>query len=243
MSHPQGDAKGPDDDATMQAPAVDETQQAPAAASAPFSGAVVDALAWSQEDSSADDDLVPYVEQPGETALSSGRRVSMSVPAKPIAAGGARWRFSRVALVGGIVTALIALAGGLYSLTRSGTTAPVAPVTSTVVVTTVEPSSTSASTSPSADTTSSSAVIAPQTTTAAPATTTSTTSTAPITTTTTSAPATTTTPTTTTPPSTVSSTTSSAASSNPSSPTAAMTTEYLHIPFVPVPIPVTVPQN
>ncbi|WP_409436104.1 hypothetical protein [Mycobacterium sp. SMC-14] len=237
-----------DDEATREAEAVDATDMAPTVMSAPGSGAVVDAFAWSQEDGSAGAEPVPYVEDPYyDQDLSTGRRPTVSVPAAPVPGRRAPSRLPRLALGVGIVVALIAVAGALYSLARSqDDEAPVAPETSAVVPPTPTPSAPpqpSAPAPPPVATTSPppppSTTAPPPTTTTAPPTTTTTTTTAPPTTTTTTTAAPSTTTTTTVPP-----TTSEPPSTTvPPATTVPMTTEYLHIPLVPIPIPITVPQN
>lgn len=239
-----------DDEATREAEAVDATDMAPTVMSAP-SGAVVDALAWSQEDESAGAEPVPYVEELYyDQDLSTGHRPTVAVPAAPIPGRRAPSLLPRVALGVGGVVALIAVAGALYSLTRSeDDETPVAPVTSAVVTPTPTPLAPSPQPStpvpPPVATTSE---PPPQTTTEPPPTTTSapptTTTTAPptsTTTTTTAPPTTTTTPPTTTVPPTTSEPPSTTVP--PTTTTVPMTTEYLRIPLVPIPIPITVPQN
>ncbi len=129
-----------DDEATREAEAVDATDMAPTVMSAP-SGAVVDALAWSQEDESAGAEPVPYVEELYyDQDLSTGHRPTVAVPAAPIQGRRAPSLLPRAALGVGGVVALIAVAGALYSLTRSeDDETPVAPVTSAVVTPTPTP--------------------------------------------------------------------------------------------------------
>ncbi|MGB3334069.1 MAG: hypothetical protein WBA79_14790, partial [Mycobacterium sp.] len=131
-----------DDEATREAEAVDATDMAPTVMSAPGSGAVVDAFAWSQEDGSAGAEPVPYVEDPYyDQDLSTGRRPTVSVPAAPVPGRRAPSRLPRLALAVGIVVALIAVAGAIYSLARSqDDETPVAPETSAVVPPTPTPS-------------------------------------------------------------------------------------------------------
>ncbi|MGV0624472.1 hypothetical protein [Mycolicibacter minnesotensis] len=238
-----------DDEATREAEAVDATEMAPTAMSAPGSGSVVDAFAWSQEDGSGPAEPVPYVEDPYyEPDLGTGRRPTVLL-APPDSGRRTPSLLPRAALGFGIVVALIAVAGALFSLTGGDDEqTPTTPTSSAIVVPPIPP--------PAPEPTTTAAP--PVTTTAAPPVTTTTpppvttTTTAPPTTTTTTAPSTTTTTVTTTtaPPTTTTTapptsseppvTTTSAA---PPTTTAAMTTEYLTIPFVPVPIPITVPQN
>lgn len=234
-----------DDEATREAEAVDATDMAPTVMSAPGSGAVVDALAWSQEDENAGAEPVPYVEELYyDQDLSTGRRPTVSVPAAPIPGRRGPSLLPRVALGVGGVVALIAIAGALYSVTRSqDDEAPVAPVTSAVVTPTptplAPPPQPSTPAPPPVATTSepppqTTTEPPPTTTTTAPPTSTTTTTTAPPTTTTTTPPTTTVPPTTSEPPSTT---------APPTTTTVPMTTEYLRIPLVPIPIPITVPQN
>ncbi|WP_154677545.1 hypothetical protein [Mycolicibacter icosiumassiliensis] len=236
-----------DDEATREAEAVDATNMAPTVMSAPGSGAVVDAFAWSQEDGSAGAEPVPYVENPYfDQDLSTGRRPTVSVPAAPIPGRRAPSRLPRLALVIGVVVALIAVAGAIYSLTRSqDDETPVAPETSAVVPTPT-PSVAPQPSSPAPPPVATTPVPPPVTTTEPPPTTTTapptTTTTVPPTTTTTTAPPTTTTttpPTTTVPPT----TTEPPSTTVPPTTTVPMTTEYLRIPLVPIPIPITVPEN
>ncbi len=236
-----------DDEATREAEAVDATNMAPTVMSAPGSGAVVDAFAWSQEDGSAGAEPVPYVENPYfDQDLSTGRRPTVSVPAAPIPGRRAPSRLPRLALVIGVVVALIAVAGAIYSLTRSqDDETPVAPETSAVVPTPT-PSVAPQPSSPAPPPVATTSVPPPVTTTEPPPTTTTapptTTTTVPPTTTTTTAPPTTTTttpPTTTVPPT----TTEPPSTTVPPTTTVPMTTEYLRIPLVPIPIPITVPEN
>ncbi|BBY33961.1 hypothetical protein [Mycolicibacter minnesotensis] len=229
-----------DDEATREAEAVDATDMAPTVMSSPGSGAVVDALAWSQEDGSAGAEPVPYVEDPYDYDLGTGRRPTVVVPAATVPGRRAPSRLPRIALGFGILVALVAVAGALYSLTRSHDEAPVAPETSSVLPPAPSPSAPPPPPPPVATT---SVVPPPVTTTEPPPTTT----TAPPTTTTTQPPTTTTT-TTTAPPTTTTTTappttTVPSSSAEPPTTTTPMTTEYLTIPFVPVPIPITVPQN
>ncbi|WP_157864285.1 hypothetical protein [Mycolicibacter heraklionensis] len=233
-----------DDEATREAEAVDATDMAPTVMSAPGSGAVVDAFAWSQEDGSAGAEPVPYVEDPYyDQDLGTGRRPTVSVPAAPAPGRRAPSRLPRLALGVGILVALIAVAGALYSLTRGQhdeTPAPletsaVAPPTPTpsapppppVATTTAPPPVTTTEPPPPTTT------APPTTTTTEAPTSTTTTTTAPPTTTTTTPPTTTVPPTTSEPPSTT----------VPPTTTVPMTTEYLRIPLVPIPIPITVPEN
>lgn len=235
-----------DDEATREAEAVDATDMAPTVMSAPGSG-VVDAFAWSQEDGSAGAEPVPYVEAPYyDQDLSTGRRPTVSVPAAPIPGRRAPSRLPRLALVVGVVVALIAVAGAIYSLTRGqDDETPVAPETSAVVRPTptrsAPPQPSSLAPPPVATTSTPPPVTTtepPPTTTTAPPTTTTT---VPPTSTTTTAPPTTTTtpPTTTVPPT----TTEPPSTTVPPTTTVPMTTEYLRIPLVPIPIPITVPEN
>ncbi|WP_409428035.1 hypothetical protein [Mycobacterium sp. SMC-11] len=239
------------DDATQEAEAIGATVMAPTVPPDAGSG-VVDAFAWSQEDGSAGAEPVPYVpfaEDPYyEQDLSTGRRPTVSVPAAPIPGRRAPSRLPRLALGLGIVVALIAVAGALYSLTRGqDDETPVVPETSAVVPPAPTPSAppqTSAPAPPPVATTSTpppqTTTAPPPTTTTAPPTTTTTTPPTSTTTTTTAPPTTTTTPPTTTVPPTTSEPPSTTV---PPTTTVPMTTEYLHIPLVPIPIPITVPQN
>lgn len=230
-----------DDEATREAEAVDATDMSPTVMSAPGSGAVVDALAWSQEDGSAGAEPVPYVEDPYDHDLGTGRRPTVVVPAATVPGRRAPSRLPRIALGFGILVALVAVIGAIYSLTRGHDEAPVAPETSSVLPPAPSPSAPPPPPPPVATTSAVPPPVTttepPPTTTTVPPTTTTTTTTAPPTTTTTTAPPTTTT--TTAPPT----TTAPSSSAEPPTTTVPMTTEYLTIPFVPVPIPITVPQN
>lgn len=252
MYDPQDDPYA--DEATREAEAVDATDMAPTVMSAPGSGAVVDAFAWSQEDGSAGAEPVPYVPEAEDPYygqdLGTGRRPTVAVPAAPIPGRRAPSGLPRAALIVGVVAALIAVAGAIYSLTRGqDDDAPVAPETSAVVTPTptpsAEPQPSSPVPPPVATTTSAPPPVTtteppPTTTTTEAPTSTATTTTAPPTTTTTTAPPTTTTVTTTTVPPTSS---EPPTTTVPPTSTVQMTTEYLRIPLVPVPIPITVPQN
>ncbi|BBZ25401.1 hypothetical protein [Mycolicibacter hiberniae] len=242
-----------DDEATREAHAVDATDMAPTVMSTPESGAVVGALAWSQEDGSAGAEPVPYVDDFYEHDLGTGRRPTVVVPAAPAPAPQAPSRLPRIALGVGILVALIAVAGALASLLGSHhDTTPVTPESSAVAPPSAPPQPSAPAPPPVATTSVApppTTSVAPPPTTTAPATTTTTapptttTTTNPPTTTTTTAPPTTTTttapPTTTVPPTSEPPTTTVA----PTATTVPMTTEYLRIPLVPVPIPITVPQN
>ncbi|ULP47890.1 hypothetical protein [Mycolicibacter virginiensis] len=241
------------DDATQEAEAIGATVMAPTAPSDAGSG-VVDAFAWSQEDGSAGAEPVPYVpfaEDPYyDQDLSTGRRSTVSVPAAPIPGRRAPSRLPRVALIVGIVVALVAVAGALYSLTRGqDDETPVVPETSAVAPPTPTPSTPPRTGAPAPPPVATTSAPPPQTTTEPPPP--PTTTTAPPTTTTTPPPTSTTTtttapptPTTTPPTTTVPPTTSEPPSTTvPPTTTVPMTTEYLRIPLVPIPIPITVPQN
>jgi len=237
-----------DDEATREAAVVDATDMAPTVMSAPGSGAVVDAFAWSQEDGSAGAEPVPYVEDPYyDHDLSTGRRPTVAVPAAPIPGRRAPSRLPRAALGVGVVVALIAVAGAIFSLTRGqDDETPVAPETSAVAPPPPTPSAPPQPSAPAPPPVATTSAPPPQTTTEPPPTTTTT---APPTTTTTVPPTTTTTAppttTTTTPPTTTvpSTTTEPPSTTVPPTTTVPMTTEYLRIPLVPIPIPITVPEN
>ncbi|MGB3896379.1 MAG: hypothetical protein WA942_19300, partial [Mycolicibacter sinensis] len=68
MYDPQGD------EVTREADAIGATEMAPTVTSAPGTGSVVDALAWSQEDGSASAEPVPYVDDFYDPAPGTGRR-------------------------------------------------------------------------------------------------------------------------------------------------------------------------
>lgn len=235
----------PDDDATREADAIDATEMAPTASSSAGTG-VVDAYAWSQEDGSAGAEPVPYVDDYYDQGPGTGRRPAAVLPPVPVPGRRHPSQLPRLALGIGILVALIAVAGALYSLTSTEhDDTPVQPETSAVVPP-LPPSSALTPTPPPAPIAPAPPPVATtvpppvETTTAPPPSTTTapptTTTTAPPSTTTTTAPPTTTTtepPTTTAPPTTT----------EPPATTVPMTTEYLRIPLVPIPIPITVPER
>ncbi|MEB3032303.1 hypothetical protein [[Mycobacterium] nativiensis] len=240
------------DDVTREADAIGATEMAPTVPSGPGTG-VVDAYAWSQEDGSAGAEPVPYVEDPYDHAPATGWRPATTPPPAPVPGRSHPSRLPRYALGFGILVALIAIAGALYSLTRiTDDDTPVQPETSAVVepLPSSTPSPMPAPVPPPEPSTPAPPPVAttvappPETTTAPPETTTApptTTTTVPPTTTTTAPHTTTTTapPTTTPPPS----TTAPPPTTAPPTTTVPMTTEYLRIPLVPIPIPITVPEN
>ena len=228
---------------------IDATEMAPTVPTSAGTG-VVDAYAWSQEDGSAGAEPVPYVEDFYDQPPVTGRRPAAVLPPVPVPGRRHPSQLPRFALGIGILVALIAVAGALYSLTRAvDDDTPVQPETSAVVpplppssaLSPTEPPAPSAPAPPPVATT----VPPPVETSTAPPPTTTTTTEPPTTTappTTTTAPPTTTTtepPTTTAPPS----TTEPPPTTEPPTSTVQMTTEYLRIPLVPIPIPITVPER
>lgn len=213
---------------TELAPAV--TQAAPTADIGAAGSAVVDDFAWSQEEPGGADPPVPFAEDPYDGYLSALGRIPVAVPppGRPRPAGGIpRTVFRLAALV-----AMIAVAGAAYSLLRSsGGDAPTVPSIPTSTAPAPPPVTQQRTTQ------------APPTTTTAPpptATQQPTTTRPPVTT---QQPTTTAPPTATAPPTTEAPVTTAATEVQPPTPpTIAMTTEYLRIPLVPIPIPITVPQ-
>ncbi|MGB3287220.1 MAG: hypothetical protein WBA95_19155, partial [Mycolicibacter algericus] len=129
------------DDVTREADAIGATQLAPTVTSGPGSG-VVDAYAWSQEDGSAGAEPVPYVEDRYDQSPGTGRRPVTPPPPAPVPGRRHPSRLPLYALGFGILVALIAVAGALYSLARnSEEQAPVQPETSAVVAPPTPPSS------------------------------------------------------------------------------------------------------
>ncbi|NDJ91480.1 hypothetical protein [Mycolicibacter kumamotonensis] len=124
-----------DDEVTREADAIGATEMAPTVTSAPGTGSVVDAFAWSQEDGSASAEPAPYVEDPYgyDQVPTTGRRPAVTPAPIPARRHPSQW--PRYALGIGILVALIAVAGALYSLARSTEDeAPVQRETSAVVV-------------------------------------------------------------------------------------------------------------
>ncbi|MDQ2628481.1 MAG: hypothetical protein M3Y90_15990, partial [Actinomycetota bacterium] len=131
-----------DDDVTREADAVEATAMAPTVTSAPGTGSVVGAFAWSQEDGSAGAEPVPYVEDRYDDSPGTGRRPAAPPPPAPVPGRRHPSRLPLYALGFGILVALIAVAGALYSLARSSEEqAPVQPETSAVVAPPAPPSS------------------------------------------------------------------------------------------------------
>jgi len=206
-------------------------------------------LAWSQVDDT-DDEPLPFLDEPYDD---SGKLQPAQYWSTTHERPRGRFRLPQVLAGLAALIAMIAVGGVAYTLTSTtghqappaptpGTVAPPPPVSSALPAPSSPPPSvavpapTSAAPPPVATTSQ-----PPPTTTEQPTTTT----TAP-TTTTTTAPTTTTTPTpTTTTTITTAITTSSPPPTTPASiaTTVPMTTEYLRIPLVPVPIPIQVPQN
>lgn len=262
-------ARGADEDATTRAaPSVEEASARTAMAAAaststgiaglPVRGGGADGpgsptlpgaeLAWSQEEVGTGDDVVPYAGDPYTGGYTGGvdPRPAVPPPDRRRGSGVPRLIFGASALV-----AVLAIGGVAYTLANSShTDAPTEPTISTTAPAPPPPPSEPPSPTPipppPAEVPSISTPEPPPepppppppppavTTTVQPAPTTTTTPSPTPTTTTTTTPTTTTT-TTTPPPTTTTTTTTSSAP--------AMTTDYLTIPFVPVPIPVQVPEN
>lgn len=228
---------------------VPATVAAPAVRDIPGSTALAEPeLAWSQEDFSTSYEPVPYIGPPYDDGGDDDFDLRPRPPLRR-ASRGRRSRLPGTALGLGAVVAMVALGGVAYTLTgKTRTEAPAPPTVSAVVPidtnaespapepvappptavapqpTAVEPEAPVDPPPPAATT----RPPQPTTTTAPPPTTT----TPPPTTTSAPATTTTTTTTTTTPPPTTTTTT-----------TPPMRTNYLTIPFVPVPIPVQVPNT
>ena len=192
------------------------------------------ALAWSQDDNTADD-VVPYTGDVYNTGATDARpQVQYVPPTEPIEEPRTTWqRLPQLVFGIAAVVAVVAVGGVAVALTTASdsTKATEPPQTATSA-----PGPTGAapppSTPPPVETvTVTSAPLAPP-----PSPTPTTTVPLPTTTyvTTTTPPTTTTTTTTTTPTTTTTTTTTT---------TPPMTTTYITVPFVPVPIPIQVPQN
>ena len=244
-------AFGPDADAptgvAVAAPVIaDSTADAPGSAT-------FRALAWSQDD--VGDDPVPYTgEDPYDTGVTAGRPPVQYVPAPgPIEQPRPWYRLPQLVLGLAAMAALIAVGGVAFTLTGlAGSTIATDPPSTakSVAPTSAEPPPPVPVAPPEPITVASEAPPSPppppswsptQTTTPPPTTTTTTTTTTTPTTTTTTTMTTTTTTTTTTTPTTTTTTTPTTTTITTTTP--AMTTTYLTIPFVPVPIPIQVPQN
>ncbi len=219
------------------------------------------ALAWSQDD--VGDEPVPYTgENPYDTGVTAGRPPVRYGPATgPIEQPRPWYRLPQLVVGLAAIAALIAIGGVAFTLTglAGSTTATDPPSTAkSVAPTSAEPPPPPAPVAPPETVTVTSEppppapppspVLTP-TTTPPPSTTTrttttttpTTTTTTPTTTTTTTTMTTTTTTTTTTTPTTTTTTTPTTTTTTTTTP--AMTTTYLTVPFVPVPIPIQVPQR
>ena len=202
------------------------------------------ALAWSQDDDTADD-VVPYTGDLYDTSGTAARPSVQYVPAtEPIEEPRRTWnRLPQLVFGLAAVVAVVAVGGVAVALTRApdstkateppSTAKSAAPTSAAPPPSTPPPVQTVTVTSepppPPPPTTTVPAVTTTHVITTTPTTTEPTTTTATTTTTTTTSPTTTTT-TTTTP-----TTTTTTTTTNP------MTTTYINVPFVPVPIPIQVP--
>ncbi|MGH3674841.1 MAG: Hsp70 family protein [Mycobacterium sp.] len=236
-------AFGPDADAptgvATAAPVFDETPDA-------VGSATFRALAWSQEDGS-EEEPVPYTgENPYQLTDSGGRPPIQYVePTGPIEAESRPWhRLPQLAIGVAAVIAIIAVGGVAYALTSAtdSTRATESPGVEPPSPKPIEPpppntgaeSPPPASVPPPSEETVTSAAPPPSPS-PTPTTTEPTSTTTRTTTTTTSPTTTTTSPTTTT---TTSTTTTTTTTTTPT-----MTTTYVNVPFVPVPIPIQVPNQ
>lgn len=202
-------------------------------------------LAWSQEDLDSSDEPVPFSGGPYDDFRFSPEPPAPRPPARRFDDRPRRNRLPQLMIGVAALVAATAVAGAAYSVMRTAGSKAPTPPTITNTVPAAPPSPAPVEPTPVAPPPS---VVAspeptqppppppvttttplPVTTTTSPPTTTTTTTTAPTTTTTTTP---TPTPTTTPTPSTPTTTT-----------TVPMTTEYLRIPMVPIPIPIQVPAN
>ena len=205
-------------------------------------------LAWSQEDANANlAGVVPFVDDRVDPGVGTGRRPAL--PPSAVERRRPSHRLPRLLIGIGALVALVAIVGAIHGLTTgAGDQSPVPPPADTSTVPATTPPASSAATSPARSTTPpsttepspSAAPPPPETTSSEPS---QTTTEPPETTTeppetTTSQPTATKTPTTTPPPQT---TTEPPPASVAATPTMPMTTEYLTIPLVPIPIPIQVP--
>jgi len=259
---PVSSTGAPDAGRTAMAPAATPTATPTAATAAnPTGSAEVGELAWSAEDDSAEP--VPFTgDVPDDSYYGDGdlreppSRIQPAVAPEPFDEPGRRWfQLPQLALGLGAVVAAVAVGGVAYTLSNTSQHHDDAPSNSVTVPpppsgSLPEPSEAEPpppapppppSEAPPPPPVHSEAPPPPPPTTEAPVTTTE----APTTTTTTEAPTTTTTTTeaptttTTTPPTTT--TTRPPTTTTPA--TTPMTTEWLTVPFVPVPIPVQVPEG
>lgn len=247
-----GEAAG---EATAMAAAMTATAFLPGnrGAGAGADSSVVDGLAWSEEDGGTGNEPVPFTREPYDDGPVPGRRPAPAPPPRHPVERRSRDRLPRLTLGLGLaaLVAMIAIAGAVYTLTgTSRDTLPAPPDGGTAVPPPVPvsapllpaPPPASPAPAPNPDNV---APPPPVTTTDQP---TATTTVPQSTTTTTTAMTTTTTTTTTTPPTTTTTgppttTTAPLTTTAPSTATVPMTTEYLRLPLVPVPIPIQVPEN
>ncbi len=224
-------------------PAAEATQMAPTVTAPPPSpakrdSAVVDGYAWSEEPDEPIEEPAPY---PADDYYDDPFAAA-ALPARAVDRRRPRHRLPRLALGLGVALAVTGVVGVTYSLGHeSPDPAPPQPEQDGVVTSTLPATTT---THPPAPTTTRPVAPPPPTTTAPPPE--PTTTEAPRTTAApprSTAPSTTVAPSTTAPPPAAESPspTEPAPAETPS-PTVSMTTEYLRIPLVPVPIPITVPQ-
>jgi hypothetical protein len=202
------------------------------------------ALAWSQDDDTADD-VVPYTGELYETGVTEARpRAQYVPPTEPIKEPRTWQRLPQLVFGVAALIALLAVGGVAVALTSASdsTKATQPPSTAKSAAPTSAAPPPPPPSSPPVQTVTVTSELPPPppppppppTTTVPPPTTTHIITTTPPTTTPTTTTATTT-PTTTTPPTTTTTTTTTT--------TPAMTTTYITVPFVPVPIPIQVPAN
>ena len=209
------------------------------------------ALAWSQDDDTADD-VVPYTGDLYDTGVTGERpQVQYVPPTEPIEEPRTWQRLPQLVFGLAAVVAVVAVGGVAVALTSAtdSTKATEQPITATSA-----PRPTSAAPAPPSPQPAETVTVTNEppppppppppsptpTTTVPPPTTTHITTTTPSTTTPTP---TTTTATTTTTTTTATTTTPTETTTTTTTTTPLMTTTYINVPFVPVPIPIQVPQN